>query len=1082
MGHAMKSLLFQLSLLFFLGVSFLQGQEAQLKGKVTSADDGGALPGVSVVVVGTTIGTVTDFEGNYSIIVPDASAKLMFSFVGMLTRKIALEGKSVLDVVLESTSLQLDEVVVTALGVSREKKSLGYSIQEVDGDAVNGSAEANFAASLSGKVSGVQIKHSNTMGGSVNILIRGSTSLNNYLENQPLFVLDGVPVNNMNLSNGYTGAGWGGYDYGNMAQDLNPNDIESISILKGAAASALYGSRAANGVILITTKKGNTRQGIGVSVSSNFMVGKIDKSTLPQHQYEYGGGYGPFYEDPTGNFFYGDVDGDGVNDLITPTSEDASWGAKFDPNLMVVHWDALDPAAENYGEKRPWMPPSEENRMPSFFETSTKWVNSVAFDGGNKDGRFRLSYTNYDENGILPNSEFKKNTVNFSGSYNLTKKLSASANINYIHQKAIGRMGTGYDGGNVMQSFGQWFQTNVDFSRLQEYESPTGLHRTWNYAYWFEPYLKPIYFDNPYWVRYKNYQDDYRDRVLGHVSADYKFTDWLTLTLRSSLDTYYFPSNERKAVGSQGTSSYAYSNDSWLESNTDLMLKFNKGFGDWSLNGLVGLHHMHAQLQSFSAYTVGGLVVPELYNASNSVSPIGIIDGLWIGGEQSVYGNLSLGYGGFVYIEGTARVDKSSTLPEDNNTYVYPSIAGTLLLHEIGGLKDVNWMKYLKLRANYAKVGAATQPYSTISTYDQHTSWGTMARFSVNDNLQNPQLRPEFTKSIEVGLEAYFFESRVGLDLALYKTNSFDQIFSVPVSRASGYSSMWVNGGEMENKGIEVALHLVPVKTNEFTWNLDVNWSTNENTVISLSEGVLSLQLMSAWDVKITAAPGEPFGTIKGTDYVWTDGQKTVHDDGYLMIGDDPLAILGNIQPDWNMGIGSRFSWRGLSLYALIDMQQGGDIYSIGTSFGQTTGVYAETVGNNPKGNPMRDPVDEGGGNIYEDAVFEDGTPNDVYIPAYRWGRYWASNNSPTARYVFDASYVKLRELSLGYSLPATVLGNSFIRGVDISLVGRNLWIISKKVLHFDPEYITTSGNNQGIEQGAYPAVRTFGINVEFKF
>ncbi|MFO7671081.1 MAG: SusC/RagA family TonB-linked outer membrane protein [Bacteroidales bacterium] len=1076
----MKRFVFVLSLLCLVGFNLLQGQGVQVTGNVTSADDGTALPGVSVVVRGTTIGAVTDFEGNYSITAPDASATLMFSFVGMLTQEIALNGQTVVDAVLESTSTELDEVVVTALGVSREKKSLGYSVQEVDGDAVSGSAQSNFASSLSGKVAGVQIKGANTMGGSSNVLIRGSTSING--NNQPLYVIDGVPVDNSNYSTGADG--WGGYDYGNLAQDINPNDVESISILKGAAASALYGSRAANGVILVTTKKGGTKKGIGVSVSSNFMVGQVDKSTLPQQQFEYGGGYGPFYEDETGYFFFGDVDGDGTNDLITPTSEDASWGAKFDPNLMVVQWEALDPSAANYGQKTPWMAPPEGHRMPSFFENNTKWVNTVAFDGGNKDGRFRVSYTNYSENGILPNSELNKNTLNFSGSYNFGKRLTVSANVTYNHQKTLGRMGTGYDGINVMQSFGQWFQTNVDFENLKEYESPSGLHRTWNYSYWDD--LSPIFFDNPYWVRYKNYEDDYRDRVLGYVSADYKLTEWLTFTARTAVDTYHDVQNERTAIGSTATSGFTTRQRNMIESNTDLMLKFNKNFDQISVNGLVGANYRFRQQQRITANTVGGLVVPELYTVSNSVSPMGVTEYLGIGDEQSLYGNLSVGYGGFVYIEGTARVDQSSSLkglnPEADYTYFYPSIAGTFLIHELGGMKDIAWMNYLKVRANYAKVGAATDPYRTVSTYDQNTNWGNMSLFSVANILQNPNLRPEFTNSIELGLEAFFFDSRVGLDLAVYKTNSFDQIFNVPVSRASGYSSMYVNGGEMENKGIEVALHLVPVKSNDFTWNLDVNWFANRNMVISLAEGVTSLQLFSAWDVKVTADEGYPYGTLKGTDYVWTDGKRTVLDNGYLAIGDDPLAVLGDVQPDWNMGIGNRLTWKGVSLYALIDIQKGGDIYSVNTKYGQATGVYAETVGNNPKGNPMRDRVADGGGNIFEDAVFSDGTPNDVYVEAFRWGRYWYYNNSPTARYVFDASYVKLRELSLSYSLPKSVLGDSFIRGVDIALVGRNLWIISKNVEHFDPEYILTSGNGQGVEQGAYPSVKSYGVNVKLNF
>jgi outer membrane receptor protein involved in Fe transport len=814
------------------------------------------------------------------------------------------------------------------------------------------------------------------------------------------------------------------------------------------------------------------------------MVGTVDKSTLPTQQYEYGGSYGPFYDGPGNNFWLGDVDGDGTNDNIVVTADDASWGQKFDPNLMVVHWDALDPAAPNYGEKRPWVAPPEGNRFDSFFETNTKWVNTVAFDGGNKDGRFRLSYTNFSEKGILPNSELKKHNVNFSGSYNFSKKITVSANVSYTHQEALGRLGTGYDGNNVMQSFGQWFQTNVDFERLEEYESPTGLHRTWNYAYWDR--LTPIYFDNPYWVRFKNYEDDYRDRILGYVSGDYKFTDWLTLTIRTAVDTYHDVQNERTAIGSNGISGFTTRQRNLIESNTDLMLKFNKGFGDISLNGLVGANYRYRQSQSITANTVGGLVVPELYSVTNSVDPYAVGEYLGILGEQSLYGNVSVGYGGFVYVEGTARVDQSSTLkglnPDAEDTYFYPSVAGTLLIHELGGLQDLAWMNYLKVRVNWAQVGAGTGVYRTISTYDQGTNWGSLSLFSVANTLQNPNLKSESTNSIEAGLEAYFFESRIGIDLAVYKTNSFDQIFSVPVSRASGYNSMYVNGGEVENKGIEIAFHAVPVKTNNFTWNLDVNWFTNQNTVISLAEGVPSLQLMRQWGTYITAAAGEPYGTIKGTNYVYTDGKITVQDNGYLMVGDDPLEVIGNIQPDWNMGIANRLSWKGLSLYALIDIQKGGDIASFNTRYGQATGVYAETAGNNPKGNPQRDPVDEGGGNIFEDAVFEDGTPNDVYVPAYRWGRYWYYGNSPEARWVFDASYVKLRELSLSYSLPASILGDSFIRGVSLSVVGRNLWIIHKNVEHFDPEVMYTAGNRQGIENGALPSIRSVGVNLKLDF
>ena len=1078
----MKRIIFlSFLLLSFVGYS-LQGQGRVIKGKVISEEDGVALPGVSVVVPGTTIGAVTNFDGEYSITVPDDAIKLMFSFVGMLTQEVEIGDQTVINVELESTSTELDEVVVTALGISREKKSLGYAVQEVGGDEISTAVENNFSASLSGKVAGVQIKAPNTMGGSANVLIRGTTSLTG--NNQPLYVIDGVPVDNSNLSE--NADGWGGYDYGNQAMDLNPADIESVSVLKGAAASALYGNRAANGVILVTTKKASGRKGVGVSVNSNFQVGSVDNSTLPLHQYEYGAGYGPYYEDATGHFFEGDVDGDGNPDLIVPTSEDASWGHPFDPSLMVVHWDALDPAADNYGEKRPWVAPPEGHRMPSFFETSQRWMNNIAFEGANKNGKFRLSYTNLDEKGILPNSSIKKNNVNLSGTYNLSDRLTVSGNVNYISQNTVGRYGTGYDAGNPMQSFGQWFQTNVDFERLKNYKSPYDGHQyTWNYAYWTPDSHRPIYFDNPYWVRYKNFQDDQRNRVLGYATADYDFTDWLTLSLRTSIDYYQDIQNERIAVGSNAQSDFTNFNRNFRESNTDLLLKFNRNVADLSFNGFVGANYRMQTIQSIQVSTVGGLLIPDFYTVTNSASPVAPSENLIELTERSVFANLSVGYQDLIYLEGTGRVDQSSSLrPGETSdyTFFYPSIAASFLLHELGSLEDVGWLDYAKLRANYANVGSGTGAYRKVNTYDQYANWGRLGMFSQPATLQNPDLVPENTKSIEVGFEGFFADRRLGIDLALYQTNTFNQILPVPVSNASGYNRIYVNGGEIENRGIEVALYTTPVRTNDFSWNLNLNWYANRNTVISLAEGVPTLQLMSAWDVKINAEAGEPYGTIKGIDYVYTDGKPTVGDDGYLLLGDDPLAVIGNIQPDWNAGITNVLTYKNVTLSALIDIQMGGDIYSVNSKYGLATGVYAETAGLNDKGNPKRDPVADGGGMRFEDAVKQDGSPNDIYIPASRWGGYWYYGWSPTARYLYDASYVKLRELSLSYSLPRDILEESFIRGVDVAIVGRNLWIIHKNAPTFDPEAILTSGNLQGIEQGAYPAIRTLGVNLKLNF
>lgn len=1109
----MRKITILLAFLFFVGGNIANAQTRTISGKVTSADDGMGVPGVTVVVKGTTQGTTTDLDGLYSLNVEPSAEALVFSFIGMSTVEIALGNNDNIDVVMEIESHLMDEVVVTALGISREKKSLGYSVQELDGDAVNRVRETNVVNSLAGKAAGVDIRQSATMGGSANILIRGTASLTQ--NNQALFVIDGVPVDNNNTNNDrvvanstgtYQNDGWGGYDYGNAAMDINPDDIESISILKGAAASALYGSRAANGVVMITTKKGSTTEAgkkrLGVTINSGLVFSKADMSTAPQWQNEYGGGYGAFYENPggiyngvevgEGNFFYGDVLGDGNMNLITPTAEDASWGQRFDPNLMVVQWDGIDPDGGVFGQERPWI--AGANGIDYFLSTGVKWTNNISIDGANEHGTFRLSYTNIDEKGMLVNAELKKNVLNFAGSYNITKKISVQTNLTYNNTTAQGRAGTGYDGLNPMQSLGQWFQRNVDLKRLDEkYLRGDGNQLSWNSQYWATydgdgnrvlsgiEHLHPIYFDNPYWVRRKNYEDDERNRIFGYVNAKWEFTDYLNFVARFGLDYYGEEQNERISVGSVDPSFYSSYRRNYLETNTDLMLNFNKTFGKLSLTALLGANFNSRQTSAVYASTIGGLVVPDLYTTSNSISPGFIKETLTLRGSNSVYASVSLGYNNFVYLDVSARNDWTSTLPEGEDSYLYPAVSLSLLVNELGGLKDVSWLSLLKVRANYAQVGNDAPAYSLTSTYSQNTSWGNYALFSVNSTMNNPALRPERTKSWEFGIEANFFQSRIGLDIATYKANSFDQIMPVIVSPTSGVYQKYVNGGEIQNQGWEISITGTPVRTKDWNWDIGVNWWTNKNEVISLYEDVENLLIYSAWDVSINAMVGQPYGTIRGTDFVWTDGKKTVDENGYYMksAGD---TVIGDINPDWKMGISSNLSWKQISLYLLFDFQKGGDIYSVNTKYGQATGLYAETAGNNDKGVPMRDAVDDGGGIRYDNTVFEDGTTNNVYVNASRWGRAFYYNNSPTARYVFDASYVKLRELSLTYSLPSSVLKNTVISNVSFSLIGRNLLIISKNVDHFDPEFQLSSGNQQGIETGAWPTARTYGFNVKIGF
>jgi TonB-linked SusC/RagA family outer membrane protein len=1058
----------------------LWAQTRVITGTVTSAVEGeGPIPGVTVQVKGTTLGTITDANGKYSLSVPQNATTLVFSYIGMKSQEIAISGRSEINGVMESDILGLDEVVVTALGISREKKSLGYSVQEVAGDNITKTKETNFVNALSGKISGVQIKQSNTIGGSANVLIRGYKSLMN--NNQALFVIDGVPIDNSITNTTTQTDGGGGYDYGNAASDINPDDIESMSVLKGAAATALYGSRAANGVILITTKKGTIRKGIGVTVNAGVTFSKIDKKTLPKIQKEYGGGYGAYYEDPTGYFWYSDLDGDGTEDLIVPTSEDASWGAKFDPSLMVIDWVGLEPTdTEHYLKKVPWV--AGKHDLSDFFETGIKQNYNIAFDGGNEKGTFRFSYTNLGEKGIMPNSKMQKNTFNFAGSYNLTNKLSVESNVTYINDANKGRYGTGYDPGNPMQSLGQWFQSNVDIDDLKKYvETAAGKQRTWNYAYYDDIEI-PIFHNNIYWTRNKNYQNDGRDRVFGYATLKYKLASWLTLEGRASTDTYSEFQEERVAVYSNQTSLYQKYLRNFNESNIDLMARFTKSFDNFSINGLVGVNRRRTTVKSTNVTTVGGLQVPNLYNLWNSKSPVQPTEYERLSGVNSVFGSVSLGYKNLIYLDLTGRNDVSSTLPKDNRSYFYPSVSTSFIFSELPGIKGSDVFSFMKLRLNYAEVGNDAPVYSLLSTYVQEANWNTEGSFRVNTIINNPGLKPERTKSLEAGLETKFFNNRFGIDLSVYKTNSIDQIMPVNISPASGYAQRFVNSGEIENKGIELAISATVIKTKDFTWDLQANWFKNKNTVLSLYEGVENILLSSAWDISTNITVGHPYGMLRGYDFVYTNGKRTVGSDGYYLYSDNSDDLIGKTLPDWNAGITTIFNYKGFTLSGLVDISKGGNLYSVDMKYGLATGLFEETAGLNAKGYPKRDPVEDGGGMLYEDAVYEDGTPNSTYIWAGDWDSGWLYDYLPTAYHVYDASYVKLREISFGYTLPSKLLANTPISRVNLAIVGRNLWIIHKNMPYYDPEASLSAGNIQGIADGAYPSTRTLGLNLTIGF
>lgn len=932
-------------LVFTLAVSNNSfAQERVITGKVTSSEDGSSLPGVNVVIKGTTNGTVTDIDGNYKLSVPEEGGTLVFSFIGLETQEAEMGSRSTIDALMDSDIQQLSEVVVTALGVTREKASLGYATQSVDAEEVTKAKEANFINSLSGKVAGVQIRQNNNFGGSTNVVIRGMNSITG--SNQALFVVDGVPIDNRTGNDSYQGAGRYGYDYGSGASDINPEDIESINVLKGAAATALYGSRASNGAIVITTKKGQKGQGLGISVSTGYTMGKIDKSTFIEYQDQYGAGYSDYYYGSTGNFddF---TDANGNPAFVVPTYEDGSYGTKFDPNLDVYHWDSFVPESPNYGKPYAWT--AAENTPVTFFETANTWNNSVALTGGDENNTFRLSYTNYNATGVLPNSEQIKNTISFTGSSQINKKLNASIGINYISSNVTGRNSTGY-GDNLMSEFRQWWETNVDVQSQKDIYEKTGRNVTWNMYDAAGGDHDPIFWDNPYWTRHENYQSDERDRVYGNFMLKYDITDWLNLSGRASLDSYTELREQRRAVGSVAQefginkgdekSGYQRQDRKVSEVNYDLFLSMNKDLSpDVSLYAMLGTNIRQNHFESLTSSTLGGLAIPGLYTLSNSVLenpfPVEAQRDKEVAG---VFINANLGYRDMLYLELTGRRDKSSALPVENNAYFYPAASVSFVFSEI---TNSNWLNFGKARLNYAEVGSDTDAGRVDDYYLRNSNFGSTILTTARSTKNNPDLLPERSKSFELGLETSMFDNRLKLDFAAYNTDTYDQIMTIEVSRSTGYSFKTLNGGQVTNKGLELTLSGDILRMdNGLNWNASLNWAKNVSEVIALAPGVDNFVLGSyQGGVSVNATVGEPFGVLKGTGFEIdpASGQRVVNSSGYYKAV--PAQVIGNPNPDFIGGLTNTVSYKGVALSFLVDWSQGGDIYSLDMHYGQGTEI-----------------------------------------------------------------------------------------------------------------------------------------------
>jgi len=1090
--------------------------QTKVSGQVTSSEDGQPIPGVTVIVKGLSgVGTSTNIEGKYFLTVPSAGKILVFSYVGFLSQEIALEGNTTVNVVLVADSKKIDEVVVTALGITRSKQALGYAVSNVNGDELSKARSQNVVSSLSGRVSGVQITGaSGQMGGGSRIQVRGVTSLTQ--NNQPLFVVDGIPLDNSDFSSGATGGG--GYDYGNLGGDLNSDDIESISILKGASATALYGSRAANGVVMVTTKKAKMgSQNWGVAVNSSITWDKAN--IIPVYQKEYGGGL--TYSDAQGGksgFLTANINGKEYK--LVDYAVDESWGPKYNPDVKVLNWNAFDKwDTKNYLVEKPWVYPKNDYKY--FFNTGITYTNNVQLTGATDKGSTRISYTNMDVTGIYPNSKLKRNTVSFNGNYNFSKYLEGWATASYVVNTATGRPETGYGDRNPVQKMWQWIHTSVDYKELSEWKNPDGTQRSWNRSSWNK--AGPEYTDNPYWTRNMNYQSDRRDRLFGNTGLTLTIAPWVKLTSRIGVDFYALKQEERNAVGSQAISEYDLYTRSSYDVNGETFLSINKRFLNDKIgfSSILGASVNDRKSNVTGGYSIGGIVIPGVYNLTNSVSKATVRDEKRHKRINSVYGNLTLDYNRLVYLDLTARNDWSSTLPRENNSYFYPSVNLSFVLSELEVLKGLTFIDYAKFRGGYAQVGNDTEPYNLSNYLTAETPFGSDSRFSLPTQLANATLKPEETKSWEVGFEAKLFKNRFGVDVSYFTKDTKNQIVPIQVSAATGWASLWINAGLMKNTGWEFQVNGTPVKTRNFSWDVTVNLSTLENKVVDIAEGLDYLNLGNApFKVKVGAYKGMAYPVIYGTDFVYDNaGNKVLSASGrYLASAVKPLT---NVNPDFTGGITNSFNYKfnnGIQIdaSALLDMQKGGHMYYTSYMWGMYSGILAESSVLNGNGINIRENIKykyadgtEGttwktgatsvGGGVILNGVYgtynaldgtvaylnADGTSSQVAVgntKAISAARFGGDHSSgPDSQNIFNTDYLKLREIRFGITIPNKWTGP--ISSLRVSFFGKNLktWFADQQ--HFDPEYLQMSGSNaQGVEGGYLPSVASYGVGVNFNF
>ena len=1071
--------------LLALAIGVIQGaaQVTTVRGIVTTEEDGEPVIGASVIVKGTALGTVTDVNGRFELsgLSPSAT-RLLISYISLMAKEVAIAPQ--VSVTLKSDTHLLDEVVVTALGISREKKALGYTAQEVKQDALVQGKDNNLLNSLSGKIAGVRITNTQGDVGSSRIVIRGETSIAG--ENQPLFIVDGIPVDNSQLN-----ARSSGRDFKNAIADLNPEDIKTLTVLKGPNAAALYGARAAHGAIVITTKGGDKRQkGIGITLHSSTQVSFV--ATLPEFQNLFGQGAG-------GRFSYVDGKGAGVNDGV-----DESWGPRLDIGLLIPQFDSpLD--ADGNRVATPWV--SHPNNVRDYFRMGISTNNGISIARGDDKYQFRVGYNYEKQVSIVPDAGTNKTNISLNTDYHLAKWIVVGATANYIVYTAPSLPGSATPSGSNVRSNSPmlqflWFGRQVDTNSLK-----ADYTRNWNSSY----------YDNPFWSASYNTQSQERHRLIGDLHAEFRLTDGLHVRFRTSTDWYNDRRKSKVKWGSAGAGSPygSYAEDAYTvkENNTEVLATYIKQLNkNWGIDALLGFNVRNKQYEN-NYQAAPRLAVADLYTLTNSRDPLTSSNDFYRLRQYGLYGSIQLDYRRWAFLNITGRNDWSSTLPVDNNSYFYPSVTASVLLSEAFGWRS-KAVNYLKIRGGWSQVGADANPYQLATVFTSETAFNGNPLQSSSTIGMNSNLKPENTSSIEAGFEAAFWDNRLYLDFTYYKTDSRNQILKLATTAASGYTSQVRNAGHIRNRGYEIQLGAVPIQTSKgFRWNLDLNYGANSSKVVKLDdEGLITSYQLYSSGIQILASVGEAYGTLFGTSYVRDANGNVVVDANGLPKISTTNKTLGKFTPDWTGGISNTFSYRSLSLSFLIDASVGGSIFSNTNKTGKYTGVlantlsgrdaehgglwyYTDAMGNNVRlsESPSYSVSSDGlyyaqvngqSTRVYQDGIMvegvtESGSKNEEVVSAEK---YYHRIYSIAEATVYDASYVKLREVALSYRLPRLWTQKLHLQEASVTLTGRNLWTIYKSVPNIDPESALTTGNAQGVEAYSLPTTRSFGVNLSVKF